>query len=60
MIEGSKECANEEVKTHDYSYGFCTATGNIFGRITFESGQGVPNVEVSLETRPTSAARATA
>ena len=50
MIEGSKECANEEVKTHDYSYGFCTATGNIFGRITFESGQGVPNVEVSLET----------
>lgn len=52
MIEGSKECANEEVKTHDYTYGFCTATGNVYGRITYdnESGQAVNGAEVRLET----------
>lgn len=52
MIEGNKECANEEVKTHDYTYGFSTATGNIYGRITYdsESGQAVYGAEVRLET----------
>lgn len=52
LIEGSKECANEEVKTQDYSYGFCTATGNIYGRITFtsENGQAVQDAEVRLES----------
>ena len=52
MVEGNKECANEEVKTHDYTYGFSTATGNIYGRITYdsESGQAVYGAEVRLET----------
>ena len=52
LIEGTKECANEEVKTQNYSYGFCTPTGNIYGRITFDSenGQAVQDAEVRLET----------
>ena len=53
LIEGSKECANEEVKTEDYSYGFTTPTGNIYGRLTFDSenGQAVAGAEVRLETK---------
>lgn len=53
LIEGTKECANEEVKTKNYSYGFCTPTGNIYGRVTFdnESGQAVQNAEIRLETK---------
>lgn len=52
LIEGNKECANDTVKTHDTSYGFCTPTGNVYGRITFDSenGQAVKNVDVRLET----------
>lgn len=52
LIEGRKECANEEVRTQNYSYGFCTPTGNIYGRITFDSenGQAVKDAEVRLET----------
>lgn len=53
LIEGSKECANEEVKTEDYSYGFTTPAGNIYGRLTFDSenGQAVAGAEVRLETK---------
>ncbi len=52
LIEGTKECGKEEVKTQNYAYGFCTPTGNIYGRVTFDSenGQAVENAEVRLET----------
>lgn len=52
MIEGTKECANEDVRTTDRTNGFAAATGTVYGRITFqnENGQGVNDAEVRLET----------
>ena len=53
LIEGSKECADQEVKTKKFTHGFSTPTGNVYGRLTFtsENGQAVNNAEVRLETK---------
>ena len=42
---GSK---NQSIESHT-EYGFRTPTGDIYGRVTFENGQGVPEAEVRAE-----------
>ena len=54
QIIGFIQCANQTKSTDTlYTYGFRTPTGDIYGRITFESGQAVENVEVRLESSNT-------
>lgn len=50
QIIGVIQCADVS-KTSDtlYTYGFRTPTGDIYGRVTFENGQAVKDVEVRLE-----------
>ncbi len=51
QIIGLVQCAGETKSTDTlYTYGFRTPTGNIYGRVTFENGQAVENVEVRLES----------
>ncbi|MCK9561260.1 MAG: T9SS type A sorting domain-containing protein [Bacteroidales bacterium] len=51
QIIGLAQCANVTKSTDSlYTYGFRTPTGDIYGRITFENGQAVPDVEVRLES----------
>lgn len=40
---------NIDYRPSDYSIGFRSPTGNIYGRVTFENGQAVNNVEVRAE-----------
>ena len=50
QIIGITQCADVS-KTTDtlYTYGFRTPTGDIYGRVTFENGQAVKDVELRLE-----------
>lgn len=51
QIVGVTRCADVTVYTDTlYAYGFRTPTGDIYGRVTFESGQAEENVEVRLES----------
>ena len=44
-------CGNQPVSSpyEHHEIGFRTPTGDIYGRVTFESGQAVPDVEVRAE-----------
>lgn len=51
QIIGIVECADKIVSTDTlYAFGFRTPTGDIYGRVTFESGQAEEGVEVILES----------
>lgn len=51
QIVGVTRCADVTVYTDTlYAYGFRTPTGDIYGRVTFESGQAEEKVEVRLES----------
>lgn len=50
-VFGVVQCADEPLSSNAIEQiGFRTPTGDIYGRITFESGQSVQDVEVRLET----------
>lgn len=53
MILGAVKCNNQLRYSKDtlYAVGFRAPTGNIYGRITYESGQAVENVSVRLENQ---------
>jgi hypothetical protein len=52
QIAGLTSCANGTLEVNSQvAYGFRTPTGDIYGRITFENGQAVEDVEVVLESR---------
>lgn len=52
QIVGLTSCANGTLEVNSQvAYGFRTPTGDIYGRITFENGQAVEDVEVVLESR---------
>jgi hypothetical protein len=50
MVMGTATCNNKVVYSKDtlYTIGFRSPTGNIYGRVTYESGQAVENVAVRL------------
>ena len=50
-IYGLKECGGEKLYTKEFlkDFGFRTPTGDFYGHITFENGQGVDSVTVRLE-----------
>lgn len=51
QLIGLVSCAEKTVSTDTlYAFGFRTPTGDIYGRVTFESGQAVNAVEVRLES----------
>lgn len=51
QIIGTVQCADVTTTTDTfYTYGFRTPTGDIYGRVTFQNGQAVENVEVRLES----------
>ena len=51
QLIGVVDCADALLTTDTlYTYGFRTPTGDIYGRVTFESGQAEKDVEVRLET----------
>lgn len=50
MIVGTTECGGNTKKTESpYFIGFRNPTGDIYGRVTFENGQAVKDVEVRAE-----------
>jgi hypothetical protein len=52
QIVGLTSCAQGTLEVSSQTaYGFRTPTGDIYGRITFENGQAVEDVEVVLESR---------
>ena len=50
-IYGLKDCGGEKLYTNEFlkDYGFRTPTGDFYGHVAFESGQGVDSVSVRLE-----------
>lgn len=51
-VVGLTDCVTVvESKTQPTAIGFRTPTGDIYGRLTFENGQAVKDVEVRLETK---------
>lgn len=50
-IYGKKNCDGEDFSTKDtlYDLGFRTPTGDFYGHVTFENGQGVDSVYVRLQ-----------
>ncbi len=51
QIAGLTSCANGTLEVNSpVAYGFRTPTGDIYGRVTFENGQAVEDVEVVLES----------
>lgn len=50
-IYGLKECGGTRLYTEEslHDFGFRTPTGDFYGHITFENGQGVDSVSVRLE-----------
>lgn len=51
QIVATTKCGDETLERlfAKSDVGFCTPTGDIYGRVTFENGQAVPNVEVRAE-----------
>jgi hypothetical protein len=50
-ITGLTNCADGVHETYSsVTIGFRTPTGDIYGRVTFENGQAVENVEINVET----------
>lgn len=51
-VYGLSNCAGKLITSEDTitGIGFRTPTGNFYGRVTFENGQGVDSVDVRLET----------
>lgn len=51
-VYGLSKCAGKLITSKDTisGFGFRTPTGNFYGRVTFENGQGVDSVDVRLET----------
>ncbi len=50
-IYGLKECGGTRLYTEEFlkDFGFRTPTGDFYGHVTFENGQGVDSVSVRLE-----------
>ncbi|MCQ2976211.1 MAG: LamG domain-containing protein, partial [Bacteroidales bacterium] len=51
-VTGKAGCATEIIETGSLtSYGFRTQTGDFYGQVTFENGQGEDSVEIRVETK---------